>query len=160
MANIIIKDVEENYLSHISYTKDNTVYILASRGREGKNIESFTNESFDFYKYIKNYKDDINIELYSDSGEKNIQILHSKEIWLPILYFALHDVTLPLTINYVFDYLKHKYGKQLKEDDIIHFCAVVEDRKTGKRKEIKYDGPENVFKSNFDKIDITKIMGD
>lgn len=160
MGNIIVKDVEENNLSYISYPKDNTVYILASRERKGENIESFTSESFDFYKYIKNYKNDIDIELYSDSSEKNIRILHSKEIWLPILYFVLHDVSLPLTINYVFDYLKHKYGNQLKEDNIIHFCAVVEDRKTGKRKEIKYDGPENVFKSNFDKIDITKIMGD
>lgn len=111
----------------------------------------YTDSAMSFYKYARNKTD---IEIYS---APDICLSQRSGDWFgPVFYVASFAIENYDIINTLLDlisgYLKETYGgKELNA----RFEIVAEDRKKGKFKSVKYEGPSGDIKAvlkSFDKI--------
>lgn len=109
----------------------------------------------DFIKWLKVNKPDINVD--SQKYDK-LLFLRSNDFWLPLVFLAT-DVTLPIYLNIVANYLYDKSKGLLRgEENRIHFSAVYEDRKTGKTKKFIFEGSGEDLNKAIKKFDVNKFM--
>ncbi len=97
----------------------------------------------DFVKWIKKNCPEIAVE--TQKYQKHLA-LRSNDFWLPIVFLA-SDVTLPIYLNLVANYLYDKTKGLLKgEQNRVHFSAVYEDKTTGTTKNSFLKGTKRLFK--------------
>ena len=117
-----------------------------------KDHEVLKPETYNFAKWFKQYKPEIPIKI---SQCENIVDLRSDEIWLP-LYFLATDISLPLFLNFIYDYLKVMLrGSLAKDKPIAHLNVIYKEK--DKFINVQYDGHIEGLKK-INKIDINKIF--
>ncbi|WP_113907998.1 hypothetical protein [Aliidiomarina celeris] len=111
----------------------------------------------DFTKWVKLNAPEI--EITANEGHSKLA-LRSGDYWLPLVFLA-SDVSLPLYLNIVSNYLYEKMRGALRGDQArVHLSAVYEDRKEGKIKRFDFEGDVESLKSAIKKFDLNKFMGE
>ncbi|MBI5591463.1 MAG: hypothetical protein HY881_13375 [Deltaproteobacteria bacterium] len=109
----------------------------------------------DFVKWIKKNNPEIAVE--TQKYQKHLA-LRSNDFWLPIVFLA-SDVTLPIYLNLVANYLYDKAKGLLKgEQNRVHFSAVYEDKTTGTTKNFIFEGSEEALQKAIKKFDVNKFL--
>lgn len=77
---------------------------------------------------------------------------------MPIVFLA-SDVTLPIYLNLVANYLYDKSKALLRgEQNRVHFSAVYEDKSTGTTKKFIFEGNEEALQKAIKKFDVNKFL--
>lgn len=136
---------------------ENGIIILANIDKdEGNPI--YPVETYDFKKFCDLKQLDFDVVIDNDEALE-AYILHSDEIWLPILYF-IGQVGLGVLVSLITDYIKFKFSSLgTSRDRVVHF-KIVKKLSNGEMKEISYDGPESAIEDNFKDFDFNKFMED
>ncbi|TDX29368.1 hypothetical protein DFO67_10744 [Modicisalibacter xianhensis] len=109
----------------------------------------------DFTKWIKLNAPEV--EIMASEGHSKLA-LRSGDYWLPLVFLA-SDVSLPLYLNIVSNYLYEKMRGALRGDKArVHLSAVYEDKKEGKFKRFDFDGDAELLKSAIKKFDLNAFM--
>ncbi|HLP46397.1 MAG TPA: hypothetical protein VK469_10635 [Candidatus Kapabacteria bacterium] len=118
----------------------------------------FMPETFIFFKWIK-HKEGIkeNISIL-DVKEKKIVDLRAATIWFPLVYL-FSDVSIPIYLNMVANYLYDKFKGALGSDKCeIKLELLIENKCDKKTKKFSYEGSYHGFKEIVKRIDFDKMM--
>lgn len=111
----------------------------------------------DFAKWVKSNAPEVGIT-YSEGYSK--LTLRSGDYWLPLVFLA-SDVTLPVYLNIVSNYLYEKMRGALKGDKVrVHLSAIYEDKKKGKFKRFDFEGDAESLKSAIKRFDLNDFLDD
>ncbi|CAN0540789.1 unnamed protein product [Ectocarpus sp. 12 AP-2014] len=109
----------------------------------------------DFTKWVKLNAPEI--EITANEGHSKLA-LRSGDYWLPLVFLA-SDVSLPIYLNVVSNYLYEKMRGALRGDKArVHLSAVYEDKKEGKLKRFDFEGDAESLRSAIKKFDLNKFM--
>ncbi len=158
-----IRDSEydfQNYFNEVNLPKDvqtrldnSEMLIVPTHYAKGEYY--FPNETVQFYKFCKQRNND-NIEfLADDSTGIQTRILHSFDIWMPIIFVA-SEILLPVAVGLVTNYIYDKMKGRESEKNNVKITFIVKDNYG--TKELTYDGDAKSFKNIFDAVDIEKLM--
>jgi hypothetical protein len=119
---------------------------------------TFIPETFNFVKWIKQ-KERIekNISIL-DVKEKNIADLRSAIIWLPLVYL-FSDISLPIYLNFIANYLYDKWKGALRSDRCeVKFEVLIENKSDKKTKKFSYEGSHQGLKEIVKRVDFDKML--
>lgn len=109
---------------------------------QSKKSGSFASETSDIVKFAHVKHPDLKISLYNDGSEKQIDILRSHDIYLPIIYFCISSVAIPIVVNLITDYIRFRYRDDPdQEKQRVRCDLLIENKTSGVTKNVHYDGP-------------------
>ncbi len=118
----------------------------------------FMSTTFDFVKWIKHNTDMKENISVLDGKEKRIAALHSAQIWFPLVYL-FSDVSLPIYLNLVANYLYDKLRGALTTDKYeVRLEALIEDKKNKITKKFLFEGSYQALKEISKKVDLDKML--
>ncbi|MGE5343309.1 MAG: hypothetical protein ACM3SY_17715 [Candidatus Omnitrophota bacterium] len=117
----------------------------------------FMSETFNFFKWIKqnSIKESVSI---LEGKEKKIAELRSDKIWFPLVYL-FSDITLPIYLNLVANYLYERLkGALVTDKHEVRVEAFIEDKRDKKTKRFLYEGSYRGLKEITKRVDLDKLM--
>lgn len=144
-------DGEERFT--VSLVSDDSCFKRAISGKSGlcviHDVDEDTGKkiaksnSGDFVKWIAKNRKEVSV---SYCKADITEVLHSAEIWLPLIYLA-NDVSLQVFLGMVSNYLYDKSrGLLIGEKSIVHLKVEYIDEMSGKTKRLEYDGDSEGLK--------------
>jgi len=113
--------------------------------------------SGDFAKWVKRNAPEIKVQV--NKADKHL-MLRSGEYWLALVFLA-SDVTIPVYLNIVANYLYDKMKGTLKgEKDRVHLSAIYEDKKEGVSKRFNFEGDSDSLQKAITKFKLNEFMDD
>ena len=114
-------------------------------------------EAGSFSKWLR--QNHPNIKVYVPEGHKKL-VLKDNDFWFPLVFLA-SDITLPVYINIVSNYIYDRMrGSLSNEKSRVHLKAEFQDKKNDVTKKFHYDGDVEGLQESVKKFDLNKFMGD
>lgn len=119
------------------------IVILPNSFLKSRKPGSFASETSNLVKYARLKNPDLKIALYDGSEtEQKIDILHSQDLYFPIIYFCISSVAVPIIVNLLTDYIKFRFQGDPDNGKQRVICnLVIENKTSGVTKNLHYDGP-------------------
>ena len=109
----------------------------------------------DFIKWLKITSPEV--EIFNSVSMPKL-VLNSGDYWLPLVFLA-SDITLPIYLNLVASYLYDKAkGALIGDTTRVHFSAVYEDKKEGKKKQFNFEGDVESLQKTIKRFDLNKFL--
>jgi hypothetical protein len=111
----------------------------------------------DFRKWLSASRPDV---IVAPVPQADRLVLRSSEYWLPLAFLA-SDITLPIYLNLVSNYLYDRMkGSLAGEKPRINFSATYADKKSGITKRFNFSGDADSLKTVIKKFDLNEFMDD
>ena len=121
---------------------------------EGKVLYSDTG---DFSKWVRRSHPNVNVE--TQKADKKL-LLRSGDYWLPLVFLA-SDITIPIYLNIVANYLYDKMKGALKgEKARVHLSAMYQNTPDGITKKFEFEGDVDALQKAITKFNLNKYMED
>jgi len=112
-------------------------------------------DSGNFVKWVNINEPGLTINYHKNTKKL---VLHSNDYWLPLVYLA-SDVTLPIYLNLVSNYLYDKSRNLLKNEKArVHMSAIYEDKESGKVKKFNFEGDTESLQKAITRFNLNKFM--
>ena len=110
----------------------------------------------DFVKWLKLNNPDLAVE-YNTAPTL---MLRSDNIWLPLVFLA-SDVSIPIYLQLVYDYLFEKADRFLKkEEPRVSLTIVTKDKVNGKYNKLKFEGDRDSYNKLIENFNLDKFAND
>ena len=111
----------------------------------------------DFAKWVRRNAPEIKVKV--NKADKHL-MLRSGDYWLPLVFLA-SDVTIPVYLNIVANYLYDKMKGSLKgEKNRVHLSAIYESKKEGVSKRFNFEGDSDSLQKTITKFNLNEFMDD
>jgi hypothetical protein len=119
---------------------------------EGKVLYSDTG---DFSKWVRKFHPNVTVE--TQKADKKL-LLRSGDYWLPLVFLS-SDITLPIYLNMVANYLYEKMKGALKgEKARVHLSAMYENTSDGIIKKFEFEGDVDTLQKAITKFNLNKFL--
>lgn len=119
---------------------------------KGKLVSS---DAGDFTKWLKRNHPVIPVSMNKGDG---ILDLRSSDIWMPLVFLA-SDVSVPIFLNLVSNYVYDRMKGALKNDKArVHLDVIYRDEKSGVTKEFRYEGFIEDLQKVIKKFDLNQFL--
>lgn len=139
LEEIIQSDITDPSIKEQLMNSD--LIFLPNSFLQSKKSGSFASETSDIVKFAHLRHPDLKISLYRDGSEKQIDVLHSSDVYLPIIHIFISSVAIPIVVNLLTDYIKFRFrGNPDLEKQQVKCDLLIEDKKSGVTKNVHYEG--------------------
>lgn len=143
-ADIHLEEIIQSAITDSSIKEqllNSNLIFLPNSFLQSKKSRSFASETSDIVKFAHLKYPDLKISLYNDGSEKQIDVLHSSDVYLPIIYFCISSVAVPIVVNLLTGYIKFRFrGNPDQEKQQVKCDLLIEDKKSGVTKNVHYEG--------------------
>jgi hypothetical protein len=123
--------------------------------REPDDAPSLAADTGDFAKWAREHN--ALLQIAGLTGAPKL-VLKSDDLWLALVFIA-SDVSLPLFLNMVANYLYDKARGSLRSDPPrVHMSAVYHDAQAGKTKKFEFSGDEESLAKAIKKFDLNEFF--
>lgn len=151
----ITLDDDKEFRDFLDVTPSGLAFIPEKGSKDGELLMKAC--AGEFSKWIKRENPEINID--KRKADKKL-VLHSSDIWFPLVYLA-NDITLPMYINLVSNYIYNKFSGSLSNDSTrVHIDVVYENKKDGVTKKFSFEGDIKDINKVIEPINVNKVLDD